>query len=217
MSERACFLLICSRMDALAGGLLGIVLGMRHALEADHLSAVSTLIAEHRSVRKGALLGVFWGVGHSLAIFAVGVIVIVAQRKISPQLADGFELAVGVMLILLGARALLRARQEHVHPTAPAASRPLGIGIVHGLAGSGALTALVVAKLPGTSAQLLYLILFGLGSIVGMAALSGLVGWPLARLGRSESSARLLSAGSGLLAATVGVAWAWPILSRWIH
>ena len=215
-------------MDSLAGGLLGIVLGMRHALEADHLSAVSTLIAEHRSVRKGALLGVFWGVGHSLAIFAVGVIVIVAQRKISPQLADGFELAVGVMLIALGARALWRSRHEHGHrdppcasrrgpATAPAASRPLGIGIVHGLAGSGALTALVVAKLPGTSAQLLYLILFGLGSIVGMAALSGLVGWPLARLGRSASAARLLSAGSGLLAATLGVAWAWPILSRWIN
>ena len=203
-------------MDALAGGLLGIVLGMRHALEADHLSAVSTLVAEHRSVRRGALLGVFWGAGHALAIFAVGLIVIVAQRKISPQLADTFELAVGVMLVGLGARAIWRARREHHAPAAPAASRPLGIGIVHGLAGSGALTALVVAKLPTTSGQLLYLILFGLGSIVGMAVLSGLVGWPLARLAQNSAWARRLSAATGLLAATVGVAWTWPIVTRWL-
>jgi hypothetical protein len=205
-------------MNSLAGALLGMVLGMRHALEADHLSAVSTLIAEHRSVRKGALLGVFWGIGHTLAIFAVGLVLIVLRRDIPPTLSETFELAVAVMLVLLGGRALLRARLEthdHPHP-APMASRPLGIGVVHGLAGSGALTALVVAKLPSASAQLLYLVLFGLGSVVGMALLSGLVGWPLARLGRNALMARLLCMTSGCLAAGLGVAWAWPILIRWI-
>jgi hypothetical protein len=209
-------------MDPLTGGLLGVVLGMRHALEADHLSAVSTLIAEHRSVRKGALLGVFWGIGHSLAIFAVGFILILLRRDLPHTLSETFELAVAVMLVLLGGRALLRARLEtHDHPhshshSAPIASRPLGIGVVHGLAGSGALTALACAKLPSASAQLLYLMLFGLGSVVGMALLSGLVGWPLARLGRNAQTARLLCVTSGFLAAGLGVAWAWPILSRWI-
>src|SRR5436190_1136216 len=115
-------------MDSLTGGLLGVVLGMRHALEADHLSAVSTLIAEHRSVRKGALLGVFWGIGHSLAIFAVGLVVILARRQIPPALVEAFEFAVAVMLIVLGVRALVR--RGHRHDAKQISARPLAIGVV---------------------------------------------------------------------------------------
>jgi High-affinity nickel-transport protein len=197
-------------MEALAGGLLGIVLGMRHALDADHLAAVSTLIAQHRSVRKGASLGLLWGFGHALTLFAVGVILILARREIPPRLGEVFELAVAVMLVVLGARALLG--RGHDHDPRRMAARPLGIGMVHGLAGSGALTALVVLKLPTVRAQLLYLVLFGLGSVIGMAVVSGLATWPLARVNR-----RTIQLAAGSLAACLGVTWAWPILTHWLR
>src|SRR5205809_81625 len=127
------------------------------------------------------------------------------------------ELGVALMLVALGLRAIYSASRQgptgpvhvhhhgrvvHIHPGVPAhvhigtwtlARRPLLVGAVHGLAGSGALTALVLATLPSTSARLAYMLLFGLGSTVGMAALSGLLGWPLARFGKHETVARGVS------------------------
>src|SRR5262249_15542097 len=91
------------------------------------------------------------------------------------------------------------------------ARRPLLVGAVHGLAGSGALTALVLATLPSTAAQLTYMGLFGLGSTLGMAALSGVLGWPLARAGANRTVARLLSVTVGLVSVGLGVAWGYPI------
>ena len=88
-----------------------------------------------------------------------------------------------------------RATPAHVHIGAwTLARRPLLVGAVHGLAGSGALTALVLATLPSTAARLTYMALFGLGSTLGMAALSGLLGWPLARVGgdRGARAARVV-------------------------
>jgi hypothetical protein len=87
------------------------------------------------------------------------------------------------------------------------------MGLVQGLAGSGALTALVLAELPTTAARLGYIALFGLGSVLGMALLSSLAGWPLERLARARRL-RLVSAAAGAVAAGLGVAWAWPIVAR---
>ena len=83
---------------------------------------------------------------------------------------------------------------------------PLLIGAVHGLAGSGALTALVLATLPTTASRLAYMTLFGLGSTIGMAVLSGLLGWPLARLGAHHLVARPVALAVG----GVSTIWAWP-------
>jgi high-affinity nickel-transport protein len=108
-----------------------------------------------------------------------------------------------------------RAGAAHVHIGAwTLARRPLLVGAVHGLAGSGALTALVLATLPSTAAQLAYVGLFGLGSTFGMAALSGVLGWPLARLGAGHWVARGISAAVGLVSMALGLAWAYPILTR---
>ena len=185
---------------------LGSLLGMRHALEPDHLAAVSTLVTGERSSAKAALLGACWGLGHTGSLVVVGTALVLLRAEMPARVADVFELGVALMLIALGLRAIyLAARQGkagpvhahqhgrrlHVHPGAPAhihigawtlARRPLLVGAVHGLAGSGALTALVLATLPTTSARLIYMGVFGLGSTLGMAALSGLLGWPLARM-----------------------------------
>jgi hypothetical protein len=94
------------------------------------------------------------------------------------------------------------------------ARRPLVIGAVHGLAGSGALTALVLATLPSVTARLAYVALFGIGSTLSMAALSGLMGWPLARLGSHRTVARAISVLVGCLSAGLGVAWGYPTVAR---
>ena len=225
-------------MQALAGWMVGLLLGMRHALEPDHLAAVSTLVSEQRSPGRGLVLGAFWGAGHTLALLAVGLALAVLNAQISAPLADVFELGVAVMLIGLGTRALVRALRQgseghaatHLHDglvhhhAGPAAhvhvgrwtlaARPLLVGLVHGLAGSGALTAFVLAGLPSTGARLVYIALFGLGSAAGMALISGAAGWPLARMGRNPAAARGLTALSGFVSASLGVVWGWPLASR---
>lgn len=219
----------------LTGLLLGLLLGMRHALEPDHLTAVSTLATENPSPRRGALLGAFWGIGHSLSLLCVGIVLALLHARMPPRLADLFELGVGVMLVVLGVRAVVRSarimrsgnpqqhrhggqlhshagQHSHVHIAGRAfASRALLVGMVHGLAGSGALTAMVLADLPSTSARLVYIALFGAGSVLGMSALSGGIGVPLAHMSRRPSTRASLLAGAGMISIGLGVVWGWPI------
>lgn len=224
-------------LDLIASSGFGSLLGMRHALEPDHLAAVSTLISDERSSYKAAWLGACWGLGHTLALVAVGAVLIVLRAELPASVASLFELFVAVMLIVLGIRAMVQAARlgpagpvhahhhgtrvhahaagaAHVHIGARTlARRPLIVGAVHGLAGSGALTALVLATLPTTAAQLAYMGLFGLGSMVGMAALSGVLGWPLARLSAHRGLARLVSLTIGLVSTVLGVAWGYPLIA----
>jgi hypothetical protein len=209
----------------------GSLLGMRHALEPDHLAAVTTLVSAERSSLRGAWLGLWWGLGHTLTLLIVGAALVLLRAEMPGQLATAFELLVALMLIGLGVRALIQAARQgkrgpvflhrhgrivHSHPAVPAhlhlagwtfARRPLVIGAIHGLAGSGALTALVLSTLPTTAARLTYVVLFGLGSTVGMAALSGLLGWPLARIGLHHAFARAVSFAVGLMSIGMGLAW----------
>jgi len=223
------------------GSTLGALLGMRHALEPDHLAAVSTLVSDERGPLRGAFLGLCWGVGHTLALVVVGVALILLRAEMPPRIADLFEFFVALMLIGLGLRAILRAAREgpagpaalhqhgpvvHTHPgVAPhvhvghltLARRPLLVGIVHGLAGSGALTALVLATLPSAAARITYMTLFGVGSTLGMAALSGLLGWPLARIGGQTRTLRTISLVVGCASTALGVFWGLPLVGRLFH
>jgi high-affinity nickel-transport protein len=223
-------------LDVLTSSGLGSLLGMRHALEPDHLAAVSTLVARERGVLRGAWLGLCWGAGHTLALLAVGLALVFFQTELPPSMARFFESGVAIMLVVLGLRAVRQAVIDgtsgpdwfhrhglfvHHHPGGPAhvhigrwtlARRPLLIGAVHGLAGSGALTALVLATLPSTTARLSYMLLFGLGSMTGMAALSGLLGWPLARLGAQHSVARAVTLLVGCASTALGVFWGYRLL-----
>lgn len=212
---------------------LGLLLGMRHAFEPDHLAAVSTLVTRHGSPRIGAVLGACWGLGHTLALLAVGCVLAVVDSRLPAGLADGFELLVAAMLFALGSRAIARAVRARPEPSenghgggahAPAGSsgwrvarQPLVVGVIHGLAGSGALTALVLARLPTVTTRLVYIALFGLGSILGMACLTGIAGWPLARLQRRADLSRVLSFAAGGFSALLGVGWGWTVLRGLLH
>lgn len=211
--------------------MLGVLLGIRHAFEPDHLAAVSTLAAEERSVRGGLFLGALWGLGHSFALLLVGGSLAIIETQMPAHISDALELGVGMMIVGLGLRAIARAIREgragrvrahrhgevlhthaadlpHVHVSRwTLATRPLLVGIVHGLAGSGALTALVLAELPSVGARLTYIALFGAGSVVGMALLSGLCGVPLARLQRAPKMMAACLLATGLLSVSAGAWW----------
>ena len=217
---------------------LGSLLGMRHALEPDHLAAVSTLVTGERNSYKAAFLGICWGLGHTCALIVVGTVLVILRAEMPVRIADAFELCVALMLVGLGLRAMsLAARQGpagpahvhhhghvvHVHQGAPGhihigtwtlARKPLCVGAIHGLAGSGALTALVLTTLPSTAARLTYMVVFGLGSTLGMAALSGLLGWPLARAGTHRGLARALSLVVGCVSTMLGLVWGYPLVGK---
>jgi high-affinity nickel-transport protein len=224
--------------EVFTGSALGTLLGMRHALEPDHLTAVSTLVTGERSSIRAAMLGASWGVGHTLSLVVVGAVLVVLRAEMPGAVSDVFELLVAVMLVALGIRAIaLALRQGPIGPTHmhhhghvvhkhagatphvhvghwTLARRPLIVGAVHGLAGSGALTALVLATLTSTAARITYMTLFGFGSTLGMALLSGLLGWPLAKIGSNHAFSRALSVVVGCVSIGLGLLWGYPLLVR---
>ena len=217
------------RIAASAG--LGTLLGMRHALEPDHIAALSVLLTGERSVRKATWLGVYWGIGHTLTLLAAGTLLVVLRAEMPAIATDVLAGGVVLMLIGFGSRAIylsaspVRARpaHSHVHGAGSRAAsigpwtlarRPLLVGAVHGLAGSGALTALVMATLPSMAARLMYLATFGVGSTLGMAALSGLLGWPIARVGTHGVVARGITLAVGAISIVLGLYWGYPLLGR---
>ena len=163
---------------------LGLAQGARHSFEPDHLAAVSVLLGESRSIRRSAWLGAIWGFGHTISLVGMS-IALLAFGAVLPPAADRiFTLCVALILIVLGARSLLHGRH---HPSTRPVRSPLQalvVGMIHGLAGSSALTAMVFVALPTLASRLLYITLFGLGSVIGMAAVSGATGAWLHRIER---------------------------------
>jgi hypothetical protein len=217
---------------------LGFVLGVRHALDVDHLAAISTIVTARPSLRGASLVGAVWGLGHTAALLVVATGVIALQAEIPPAVGQALELGVAVMLIGLGldllhtlwrgGRVHLHVHEHggraHVHPHvhrpdtvddhhhAAAVRRPFVVGLVHGLAGSAGLMLAVLATIPSPALALAYVATFGAGSIGGMMATSSLLGLPLAlaaeRCARVERALRLTAA---VASVAVGVALAWQI------
>jgi hypothetical protein len=163
---------------------LGLLLGMKHATEADHLAAVATLAARQASLAQTLRQGAAWGVGHTLTLMLFGGAVFVLGHSISPSTERALETAVGVMLVLLGADLLRRVRRERAARTPGGATaawpvRALAVGAMHGLAGSAALVMLSLQGLPSVALGLGYIAVFGVGSLLGMAALSVVIAMPL--------------------------------------
>jgi ABC-type nickel/cobalt efflux system permease component RcnA len=204
--------------------LLGLLIGLQHAMEADHLAAVASLATRSRSVWQAARQGAVWGLGHTLTLLLFGGAVLLADEVVPERLAAGLETAVGVMLLLLGADVLRRLWRERVHFHAHshgrvdhfhAHSHNLGgrhandphhhahrrvfplrsllVGMMHGMAGSAALVVLALGAVSSPWQGLAYILVFGLGSVAGMAVLGVVIGLPL-----RWSAARLTWAHNGL-------------------
>jgi hypothetical protein len=215
------------------GVMFGILVGLRHAFEPDHLTAVSTLVGNTHGLRSGAMLGALWGLGHTISLVAIGVTLTLIGATLPERASVVFELGVAAMLLVLGVRAIVIAVRvgaahdhghghghrhpptDHVHVgPRTLAWRPLLVGLVHGLAGSGALTAIVFAELPGTAARILYMVLFGVGSIGGMALASGLAGATLHAVAHSGRTRRGMGLVTGVLSIVIGILWTIPLWSR---
>jgi hypothetical protein len=173
---------------------LGFFLGMRHATDPDHVIAVTTIVSRQRSALGAALIGAAWGVGHTLTILAVGTGIILFGWVIPPRLGLGMEWCVGLMLIGLGFANLFAHDHPHRHDDAELGwldrrfgalgayrlVRPLFVGLVHGLAGSAAVALLVLTTIREPRLAVLYLLIFGLGTIVGMMIMTALIVVPFA-------------------------------------
>ncbi len=162
---------------------------MRHATDPDHVIAVTTIVTSERSLARAARIGALWGLGHSLTILLVGGAIIVFKVAFSVRLGLSMELTVAIMLIVLG---VLNLANAGAHPAPVSPARPIVIGVVHGLAGSAAAALLLVPLIDDPRFAALYLIVFGMGTIVGMtlvtlaiAAPALAVGAPTARIQRS--------------------------------
>jgi high-affinity nickel-transport protein len=194
--------------------LIGFTVGFRHAFEADHLAAVTTLATREAGWMRGARLGVVWGVGHTLSIAAVAALLIVLGVGIPDTFFAASELGVAVLLVALGVWALLAEarRDAHTHPHvhAPVAVRTatgaLGFGVVHGLAGSGAVIVLLIAASSHLSVQAGYLAAFGVGTVLGMSIASLLAGAATGLAAtRSAQAARWIRIGAALMSVLAGV------------
>jgi high-affinity nickel-transport protein len=209
---------------------LGLLLGMRHSTDPDHVVAVSTIVSKQRSIRQAGLIGTIWGLGHTLTIFAVGSMIILFGVVIPPRLGLSMEFSVALMLILLGVLNLtgvmqrltryLTRNQEPLALTSKAETlldrtvghfgvyqcvRPLVIGIVHGLAGSAAVALLVLSTIHSPVWATVYLLIFGAGTMVGMMCMTAVMAVPLAYAGsRFTSVSRVFSVASGVVSVCFG-------------
>lgn len=241
---------------------LGLILGVRHAFDADHLVAVSTIVSEYRNPLRAIWIGVSWGLGHTTTLLLAGVALLLLNLRINENLALLFEFAVGVMLVLLGLQTFLafRRRKVHIHPHVHGGNEPeqhqhfhsheagadhfhdnlsrwqnlrrllvAGItasehrenikksvkpffrlksyivGTVHGLAGSAALMLVVLASLRSAWEGVMYILVFGLGSVVSMGIISIFTSLPFTSSSRAPRLNRVLQTVAGTFSIAFGL------------
>ncbi|HSL47607.1 MAG TPA: hypothetical protein VK878_00980 [Candidatus Deferrimicrobiaceae bacterium] len=232
--------------------LLGFLLGIQHATDPDHLVAVATIVTGERGLRRGALIGLLWGAGHTVTLMLAGAVIIALNLTVPGRVGAALELLVAVMLVALGlvrlgeirrglgtadpdhlvadhehehAEALHRhahprgarsAEHLHLHPSRRLlgavtgrrgcwAVRSVLIGAVHGLAGSAAVALLVLATMRSSWSAFLYLGVFGIGTVAGMAAFTMTLAYPASRIGRNTRAGRPLAFASALGSIAFGV------------
>jgi nickel/cobalt exporter len=168
---------------------------------------MGTIVAREPSPGRAGWLGAVWGLGHSAALFGASCVILALRVPVSPQVAGFLEFGVAIMLIVLGIQSLRRASGSgSARPRAASPRRPFVIGLVHGLAGSGGLALILLTTIGDPIVAIIYMALFGIGSIGGMAAWSALLALPLAAARRrSPGAARWIPAISGAASVAIGL------------
>ena len=193
--------------------LLGFLLGIRHAVDPDHVVAVGTIATRTSSFRRAAAVGALWGIGHTLTILLVGGGIIALRVAISPRIGLAMEFAVAIMLILLGLQNLATARRDEARE--PSSTRPFVVGMVHGMAGSAAIVLLILATVRDSMWAFAYLMLFGFGTVVGMVIVTGIIAVPASlAVRRVRNARRWLTLASGVASVVLGVMLANELTDR---
>ncbi len=190
--------------------LTGFLIGLRHALDADHMAALASLAGQARSWRKILRLGMAWGAGHATTLFFVSAVVLSMDTAVPEQVSRALEALVGALLVLLGLDVIRRALRQRVHchthrhgsrihfhlhthdrkepgaqsthdhrHGAPGLVRAMTVGSIQGLAGSAALVLLSLTAIKSLWLGIGYVLIFGFGTLLGMALLSFVIAWPL--------------------------------------
>jgi cytochrome c biogenesis protein CcdA len=222
--------------------LVGLFVGLQHALEIDHVAAVTSMMSGQKSRLSIVKHGVAWGIGHATTLLAVTLVIVATGQAINDSVAEWLEFAVGLMLVGLGIHVLWRMRRDRIHihahrhgdlqlhlhfhsharDAAPHLEsmhrhdhirlplRSMAIGTMHGMAGSAALIAVVAASFGNFTSALVYVAIFGLGSIAGMALLSAIMSVPLAWSARTMTITNVVAQSAiGILTISVGLVLAY--------
>ena len=221
--------------------LLGLVTGLRHSIEADHVAAVLSVVASNRkNIKRASMLGAIWGLGHTTSLFVAGLVVLLLAVNISDTISNRLEFGVGIMLVFLGVTTFtgwsigkffkgLRHRKSsssssssshdhihhhqgnvvhshrHVHDDEHGhGHKSLIIGMIHGMAGSGALLVIVLSTINSIPLGLAYIAIFGAGSIGGMAGISTLMGIPFVKLSNSAKISMALRYAAAITTLAIG-------------
>ena len=220
--------------------LLGLVTGLRHSIEADHVAAVLSVVASNRrNIKRASMLGAIWGLGHTTSLFVAGLVVLLLAVNISDAISNRLEFGVGIMLLFLGVTTFtgwsigkffkgLRHRKSssssssphdhihhhqgnvvhsrrHVHDDEHGhGHKSLIIGMIHGMAGSGALLLIVLSTINSIPLGLAYIAIFGAGSIGGMAGISTLMGIPFVKLSNSAKISMALRYAAAITTFAIG-------------
>ncbi|MED3562825.1 sulfite exporter TauE/SafE family protein [Bacillus xiapuensis] len=194
---------------------LGFVLGIRHAMEPDHVIAVSTIASQSKKLWQASLAGVFWGLGHTATLFIIWIILILLKNDIPEKWSLTLEFLVGIMLVYLGVAAMLsiRKNRDHSHHAdvqnsstvkKSAYYKSLFIGLVHGLAGSAAMVLLTMSTVHSVWQGALYILVFGLGTVVGMLIFTTIIGIPFILSMKRMVAGRTLILATGALITIFG-------------
>jgi len=225
--------------------LLGLVTGLRHSMEADHIAAVLSVVASNRkNIRRASLLGAVWGLGHTTSLFIAGLLVLLLAVNISETVSSRMEFGVGIMLLFLGTTTFTgwslgnflkglrhqKSSHKHIHHHYQDnvvhshghvhdgehrhGHTSLIVGMVHGMAGSGALLLIVLSTIHSIPLGLAYIAIFGAGSIGGMAGISTLMGIPFVKLANSERISLVLRYAAAITTLAIGAGMMYDLV--WI-
>ena len=230
--------------------LLGLVTGLRHSIEADHVAAVLSVVASNRkNIKRASMLGAIWGLGHTVSLFVVGLVVLILAVNISETISSRLEFGVGVMLLFLGVTTFtgwsignffkgLRHQKsssstsshKHIHyhqgdvvhshghthdSDHRHGHKSLIIGMVHGMAGSGALLLIVLSTINSIPLGLAYIAIFGAGSIGGMVGISTLMGIPFVKLSNSTKVSIALRYAAAITTLAIGTSLIYDLV--WVE
>lgn len=190
---------------------LGLLLGIKHAIEPDHVIAVSTIATKSKRLWQSTMTGVFWGIGHTMTMFILGMGVLLMKEEIPPVWAESLEAAVGVMLIYFGMTTVLSYKKMKSRQKSESANQPRSfatsvfMGFIHGLAGSAALVLLTLSSVNNLAQGALFILVFGAGTVIGMLLFTTIIGLPFVMTTKKVSLNKAFTQVSGIVSTIYGI------------
>jgi len=208
----------------------GFLLGVKHAFDADHIAALSTIVSKNEPIKKSSLLGMFWGFGHTISLLVIGLVILLLKISIPEKIALSLEFIAGIMLVLLGINVFrtmnknkihfhkhIHGKEEHIHVHSHKLTKnhahehitlyqSLSIGLIHGLAGSAAITLLVLTTVKSFWIGMIYVLTFGIGSMAGMIMVSSIISLPFIIISsKFKRIHKIMDISAGLISTAIGL------------